>query len=282
MTRLIFATLAARRGAHHIDSTRVGARERTFVHTHDFPEIFLVLEGGGTHHWNGRPVPVARGDLVLILPRDVHCFECGPDESFQLINLALDPAWWRTFTALSGRWPAREELRHRRLPSHEAGACGRQLKDLLTTHRKDPAILVETVASLIRALRADPEPVGPGTGADPSRAPDWLQRLVVEMRSPEASGMPLSFWQRRSNRSPEHLARSCRRFLGCTLTDIRLAARLERVKAGLRDSAAKVDALAYDAGFQNLGYFYRAFRKAEGCTPKQWALAHASGPTVPR
>ena len=287
MDRLLFHTLAGRREHHHIAATRVGAGEHTFIHTHDFPEFFLMLEGSGTHHWNGRRVAVERGDLTLILPSDAHYFECEKTESFQLVNLALAPGWWKDFTGLSGAWsarkpPAPDPVRHRKLTAHDAAECGRHLRSLLATSSREPAILIETVAVLVRSLRGAPDPLGSGPGAGHERAPDWLEKLIRELRDPESAALPISHWQKRSNRSPEHLARCCRKFLGCTLTDLVIRARLDRVKAGLREGSGKIASLAYDAGFQNLGYFYRTFHRAEGCTPKKWADSHAGGPTVPR
>jgi AraC family cel operon transcriptional repressor len=288
MTRLFFHTLAGRRVHHHIAATRVAAGESTFTHTHDFPEFFLMLEGSGIHRWNGVPVPVERGDLTLVLPADVHSFEGGETAPFQLVNLALAPEWWRDFAALAGSWsfPGRPRdagsARHRRLHAADADACGRHLRGLLATESGDPALLVEAVAVLLRALRSAPAPRGSGPDDGLAGAPDWLQRLVRELQERESTALPLSHWQKRSNRSPEHLARCCRRYLGCTLTELLIRARLERVKADLREGGGKIASVAYDAGFQNLGYFYRTFRRVEGTTPKRWASAHAGGPTVPR
>jgi YesN/AraC family two-component response regulator len=54
------------------------------------------------------------------------------------------------------------------------------------------------------------------------------------------------------------------------------------VKAQLRRGEDKIAGLAIDAGYQNLGYFYRVFRRLEGCAPREWLKRYGGAATVPR
>lgn len=59
---------------------------------------------------------------------------------------------------------------------------------------------------------------------------------------------------------------------GTTFTDFVLDQRLEQVHRLVTDprsAALKISALAYDAGFGDLSYFNRAFRRRYGCTPSE-------------
>jgi AraC-like DNA-binding protein len=91
----------------------------------------------------------------------------------------------------------------------------------------------------------------------------------------------LAYFQRRAGRSPEHLARLCRRCFGVPPTELLNRARIRHAKRRLLESDAKVIDIGYDCGFQNLGYFHRTFLRLAGCTPRRWRLTN-SALTVPR
>lgn len=142
---------------------------------------------------------------------------------------------------------------------------------------EDVGLLPEVVSGLIRHLLQGV----PDLSAE-EMCPDWLGRLVEDMRNPDLISLPLSAWQKKSGRSPEHLSRSCRKFFGKSLTEMLNRARIEFVKAGLLRAEEKVITLAYEAGYQNVGYFYRTFRQLEGCTPKEWLATRMDREAVPR
>ena len=73
-------------------------RETAPLHTHDFFEIFLVSHGKALHLVNQTVQPLEAGDLVLIRPADVHCYDFYSSYDFRLINIAFPLS---TMTAVS-------------------------------------------------------------------------------------------------------------------------------------------------------------------------------------
>jgi AraC family cel operon transcriptional repressor len=284
MQRLIFARLPDCRVHHHIALTRLANGQRTMLHTQDFAELFLVTQGRGTHWWNGRAHRLVRGSFALVRARERHCYEADPATPLEFINLAFAPAWWRHFAQLfapplepvSGN--ARRVHRQTNFPSAAARRLEERLLLLLARSRHDQALLAETTAALLRDWLS---PAGAREGA-PEPAPEWLAAVVEEMEDSATVAKPLAYWQRRSGRSPEHLARCCRRYLGQSLTGLLNRARVQWIKTQMQRGDAKITALAFDAGYQNLGYFYRVFRRLEGCTPRQWMKNQGRAATVPR
>jgi YesN/AraC family two-component response regulator len=67
-----------------------------------------------------------------------------------------------------------------------------------------------------------------------------------------------------------------------SLSDLLNRARVEWVKVQLRRGEEKIVKLALDAGYRNIGYFYRVFRELEGCPPREWQKRHGGAATVPR
>jgi len=278
MQRLQFSRLPDRGTHHHLAVTRLGANEVTLAHTHDFPEIFLVTRGHGIHWTNGRELPVGRGELAWVQPADRHYYRTGAGSALELINLALDPAWWKRFSGLyqPRMAPRRIADGHRRLGESETAELEAILDAWLTDQTNSNLRQLEVVARLLRTLETRPEAARGGV------APDWLAKWRAELATGANIGAPLSYWQKRSGRSPEHLARTCRRVYGIVPTELISRARVSWVQERLRRGEDKVAALALEAGFQNLGYFYRTFRRIAGATPRAWRRDQARDAAVPR
>ncbi|HYD82772.1 MAG TPA: AraC family ligand binding domain-containing protein, partial [Opitutus sp.] len=94
MRHLVFAQLNGRAREHHLALTRLAPATETFLHDHDFVELFLVTGGAGQHVCNGHASALGRGMLVGVRAVDAHYFRSAADAPLQFINLALAPAWW--------------------------------------------------------------------------------------------------------------------------------------------------------------------------------------------
>lgn len=67
--------------------------------------------------------------------------------------------------------------------------------------------------------------------------------------------------------------------IGSTATKYLLMKRLEHAKRCLDERQAGrredlISSIAYEAGFSDLSYFQRCFRKSFGCSPREWVLGH--------
>jgi AraC family cel operon transcriptional repressor len=277
--RLLFNRLPRRREHCHAAVTRLGARTVTTPHTHDFPECFLVLAGNGWHCREGQRAALQPGQLAWVEPADVHWFETG-GESLEFANLAFAPAWWRQCRQL-GR-PRLDPAANRLAPVRLDPAARSFLEGGL------PALLGEggdrggrLLAWLMRAVEALTAAGGKAEGARGATPPAWLAALLHDLANPALLVEPIGWWQRRSGRSKEHLARACRRHCGATLTELLQRARIARAQRLLLAGDMKVTALAFESGFGHLGHFHEVFKRETGLTPAEWQRRHAVA-TVPR
>ena len=287
MQHLVFRNLPGRRREHHVAVTRLPPGMETFEHSHDFPEFFLVIAGSGRHLCNGRASSLARGTLVGVRPRDAHFFRSADDTPLQFINLALEPGWFRRFEELTmpgamRGWNALPVAPQRVLGKRTIERCEDHLRQVMACRPGDATVVIAAVALLLGELLAAPAPLARGNKPAGSALPPWLAIMCADLHDPALAAQPLAFWQKRSGRTPEHVARACRRHLGVVPTALINRARIEHVKARLLHGEEKVASVAEEAGFQNLGYFYRMFRRYAGTTPSAWQAAHREEAVVPR
>ncbi len=266
----MFAGLNVAAHRPHVAVTYFRTGQVSVRHTHDFHEMFLVLSGVGTHHFNGKTVDLKAGHLVIIQPEDCHHFSSQGETGMAILNVALSGEWWRNFHQLMGAtipngwhqsgYPAGHML----LTAGNLRELQRAFEQLAGLETKPPSDVIDTllrVIALFESIGSTARPVPPG----------WLENWRNEMSDAgEEIAEPIGFWQKRSGRSPEHLARSCRTFYDSTPTDILNHHRIERAKMLLGSTDEKVISIGFDCGFGNLANFYRNFSARTGMTPKAW------------
>ena len=250
-------------------------------HGHDFFEIFLIVEGGGWHRVNETRIPLAEGDLVFIRPRDIHCFIAGPAGGMSLANVAFPAGWFGRFRSLHPDekglepWLLPELPPMTSLSPAERISLDQILFALAPANGPRHLLLIRFCLEAFAMLEAK--------GSSPGRAslPPWLKKCVEAMEAPENIRREIGWFQGLAGRSPEHLARLCRRHFGVPPTELLNRSRIRHAQRMLLQGDGKVIEVAYDCGFENLGYFHRVFRRLSGCTPRHWRLRHPAI-TVPR
>ncbi|MEO7599317.1 MAG: helix-turn-helix domain-containing protein, partial [Opitutus sp.] len=191
--------------------------------------------------------------------------------------------WWSSFQrVLSPALVWQRELLgqpagHVQLDPVACRSAEQSLHDLLERGAVEPTLLPEVMARIVRFLIASA-----AVRHTAPTMPTWLRGVMSDLQDPALLAEPIAKWQKRAGVSPEHFARTCRRCLGESPTVLLNRARVESIKLRLRLGDEKVTALALEAGFQNVSFFYRCFRRFADCTPKEWAAQHAAAVTVPR
>jgi len=72
------------------------------------------------------------------------------------------------------------------------------------------------------------------------------------------------------NLSPCHFCSVFKKQTGITFSQYRVNQRLEKARALLGDDERRVSDAAFEAGFESIPYFNRAFRKRFGCSPSEY------------
>ena len=78
-----------------------------------------------------------------------------------------------------------------------------------------------------------------------------------------------------------HFGREFRRVVGEAPGEMERRLRLERAAHALRATAQDVTGIAFDAGYDSLEGFSRAFRRAYGLSPSRYRILPAPPPSLP-
>jgi AraC family transcriptional regulator, dual regulator of chb operon len=258
-------------GEHcHVHTRRIAAPLAQAAHDHDFCEVFWVDEGRGVHLVNGQRRTLEAGLLFLVRPDDAHGFTVEPGQAFRLVNVAFSSATWRDLTGRYGHGDLLGEpldARELRLEADGTRELGLVANELLGGARSRMAIerFLLNLFYLIDVRQ---------NAATPPGAPPWLAAACVAIRNPKHFAKGPSALVRLSGRTPEHVAREARRWLGKTPTDIVNDARAAHAAARLAETDGPILDIALECGLENISHFYRLFRARYGATPGQYRRRH--------
>lgn len=262
-------------GIHqHLAIIRFAVGRPSQLHTHDFPEVFWLETGTGTHWINGQRKRLDTGDLVVVRPEDQHRLEAVDSFGFTLINLAFDPeirrhllsrygAEMSAWLAPIGPLPVRLQLK-----SPAIFSLRRQVESL--ARAENSLLALEHFLLGLPSL---------GEAADSGQIPaleqpDWLRRACSEVQRPEIFARGAAGFVRVAGRSAEHVARTTRAVLGLTPSDYVNRVRMDYAARELRFTPKPIAQIALDCGIGNLSHFYAVFKKAQGMTPRSYRIAH--------
>jgi len=97
--------------------------------------------------------------------------------------------------------------------------------------------------------------------------PGWFRRALETVDAVEGQPLSLASLAREAGVHPVHMARSFRRFQGCTFGDCVAKARVRRALELLRISGHTIADVAFSCGFADHAHLCRTFKRATGLTP---------------
>lgn len=239
--------------------------EAVAEHRHDFIEVFWVVAGTIGHcRLGGRREALLSGACRVFAPGDGHSLD-GIAGGGTLITTSLPGGLFAELQArysCSPGWPwdADGTPCDRHFDPGVVAALHGVLA-ALSRRGQDRADAEWYVASLIRALR-------PAECAVP--VPQWLDRAVRAIPTPEGLAEGLPGLVRRSGRNAATVSRAVRCHYGCTPSMLVQRARIEHAGQALRLDGMPILDLAIACGFKDLGHFYRAFKARYGVSPGAW------------
>jgi len=253
-------------------------KDITVPHTHDFFEVFLIVNGQVKHVVNQQVQQLVRGDLVFIRPDDLHYYAQDGEKDCELINLAFSKDVKERLFHFLAETINQGELMEAKLPfavrleDVECEVLTRKMENLNTFSRESTG----RIEGYFRALLVDIfiEYFQGDEGERRQDVPDWLERLTDEMREKAQFVRGIEALYELSHHTPEHLARAFRKHYGITPTQYINNLRLNYAANKLSFSTDSITEIAMDSGFNNLSHFYHLFKERYNMSPGDFRKGH--------
>lgn len=248
----------------------------TYLHTHDFYELFLIEEGEIYHFINGRQDVMRKGDIYFVRPEDEHCFQRGNCKKAQFVNMAFSANIFQKAEAVMNLYfdtkqngssveihlPPRMELAIQAKMTFLA----REKTSLSLMVRQDlvVSILLDCLL-LLYSQQAFEESV-----------PEWLEQACLRMRQNQNYLDGLEKFIELAGKSQEHLTRCMKKYYHVTPTEYINQIRLEQTTILLETTDDSILDIMLECGFNNVSHFNQLFKKNYGLTPSRYrALNHS-------
>lgn len=258
-------------------------------HTHTWYEFNYVMSGETVTHFDGRAVTLQEGDFFLIPPGMIHSHTYrrgNPHEGLCLRwrirpgGTVLDQAG--NATEATGSNPAHPASFYRRLDGlkewkpggyHDHYGIREQLLRFLRAAMSPSSsalYLKLMLTGVLESLTAIPFPdkqVSPKQGESKDtlikKVEVYLEDFTGDRLNVEelASSMHMSYG---------HLSRLYKERTGMTLVERMNQLRLEKARALLAQPDMLIREAAWQAGFADIYYFSKAFKRAYGISPKEY------------
>jgi AraC-like DNA-binding protein len=245
---------------------RFPAHHQVGLHYHHTLEVNLIEGVTGRIRVEGRDLDLATLSVLVLAPDTLHSYDiAGKGGSMGIFHLSIEAlAAYIDISALMGperplsqlpcSHPVYGELKALIPPMAEAG-MGNRLDFL------------ERLAGFLKILSRALESVGKGSGLSVvSGGETGLRRLVAFTESRLAGRIDLESAADELGFSKSYFCRYFRKATGLSYMEYVRLARIERAKR-LLATGLTVTAACFSSGFEDLSYFIRSFREAEGMTP---------------
>ncbi len=243
-------------------------------HFHDYYELFLLLDGKATHLVNGKEIPVSRGALVFIRPRDTHDYIVRDGTKFSMLNITFTTATAEELFSFLSEGFASSSLLRADLPPQIA-LTESELEYVLSHMTTIRTIDEHDYARLKTALRILLFRIFTRFFADfqeeqNDHVPLWLTELCETMQKNGNFTYGLSRMLELTDKTREHLARSIKKYMGMTPSEFINDLRLRMIANMLKNSNHDIADIIFESGFGNISWAYELFKKKYGMTMSEY------------
>jgi len=245
-------------------------RDTADIHYHNFYELFLITKGTMIHIVNNNEQLLSKGHLVFIRDTDIHYYKKNSNMNCEFINLAFFKETLVQMFKYLDKYNLFENLLTQLMPptvfltNMEFEDAERRLRNLnLLPHINKNRINLELRTILVdffsKYFYENEQKI--------ELIPTWLQFINLEMNKKENFSKGLVKLYEFSNKTPEHVSRSFKKFYHKTPSTFVNELRLNYAANLLIHSDKPILDISLETGFENLSYFYTLFKKYYSISP---------------
>ena len=263
------------------------------IHKHTFIELVYIVSGTATHIVGDRKVPACKGDLFIINYDTPHAFfpEEKGREPFVAYDLLFTPDFFDTSLIDNLRFESIHSsfLFYSLFPAQQLGpdvhisgssysAFGELFNKIYLefTNREEGyiniirAYVIELIIKMFRKMSKEPN------SETVSRQSRIVDTTLSYLRENYQKQLSLDELAAQVFLSKDYFARLFRETTGMPISALLQKIRIEEACKMLTGTNRKVDDIASDCGFHDIKYFYNAFKKITGMTPRQYRIANTN------
>lgn len=246
----------------------------TVPHCHDHYELFLVTNGRIKHIVNQTTQQLEAGALTFIRPDDTHYFRQDRNNDCQLINLSFANETLQDLLNYLGDGFQYSHFLTAPLPPTVMLPLPikNQVQDKLENLNRIPLHHKQKTRTALRILLFEliTHYLSPERPFPIEDSPEWFNKLCRDLQKPEHFSGGIEAAHRLADVTPEHLARTFKKYTHKTPTQYINEQRLNYAANLLLHTDNAILEIALDVGFDSLSHFYHLFKDKFAISPAQF------------
>lgn len=257
---------------------------RFAVHTHDFAELVVILDGTGRHVINGAPYDVGAGDVSVFNLGATHGFERA--RRLRMVNVMYAPsllapigpdvralAGFQALFVISPTAGAdyRCMMRLDKKGLEQARGLLTRMSDEFSAKRPGSYTLIRALLTELVVLLSRRYSHGGVNVAGPEaalRLAATAGHMSATFREPHTVAQLADM----TGISRRHFMRLFKQINGVSPLQYLLDLRLRHAAQLLRTTPMPITRVAFDSGFSDSNYFTRQFARRYGEAPREWRM----------
>lgn len=243
------------------------------VHSHQFYEIFYILEGSISHTLNGESQMLHAGDMVFLNQTDIHYFNREEGNTCKHRDIIIYTDFFDSICTFMG-----DNFKE----AYQANALPKVLSLSLEQmenyeHRITNAILTSSMNSEYRMASTRAlcvsllnHLVENQIRHNDSYYPMWFRELLGRFHMNDFLKVGLDDILKPFHFNKSYLCRRFRQYTGYTMTEYLNQIRLQQAAFQLQYTDNTILSICNNVGFSSVSYFNKLFKQTYGVTPKSF------------
>lgn len=254
--------------------THVIRNEYSFLHSHNFIELFYISDGESSHLINGKEDKLKQGDLTFLRPKDEHMFLnvtttrstrrdlLFAEDFFKSVCDFIDPNFYKNF--LNEKEPLKINCSASKIREIEKNCS--IIQSMINHKKTKDEILIFLKIFCMNLL----ELFFSSRFLSVEKPQRWITDLVTKLDNGISIETPLSEIISEFHFNKAYIERKFKQYTGVTITQYRLETQLKYAAFLLNSSDETIEKISELSGFNNYPYFFKSFKKKYGLTPLKY------------
>lgn len=242
-------------------------------HQHGFYELYYLMRGERVYFMNGGVYAAHKGDLVIVMPGDLHSTASSQVEEFERVLVHFSPEFLDGADRGILGLPPFQESALLRLPIKEQPEVERLLVQMLAECKEqlpfyDACVRHLLSELLIRVHRASArsEPDRESRHPMHQKVSEIASYIHAHYREPVTLEQLAGLYYI----SPAYLSRVFLRLTGFHVSEYIRVVRVREAQTLLRTTKDKIQNIAERVGFEHVSHFNKVFKSIAGCSPMHY------------
>jgi AraC family transcriptional regulator, arabinose operon regulatory protein len=242
-------------------------------HFHPFYELYYLLDGERVYFINGKVYTAKKGDMVVVMPNELHATASSNIEKFERILIEIPQDFIRSTEPPLFELSPFQESALIRFSMKEQPMIEYLLQQILTECKEQPALYVSCVRQLLsellirihRSSRSSQETPGSDHPMH-QKVTEIASYIHVHFNEP----IILEQTAKQFYISPAYLSRIFLKLTGFHFSEYVRVVRVRAAQKLLQTTRSKVQAIAEQVGFEHISHFNKTFKAITGVSPLRY------------